>query len=147
MFPSVSPLKPSAARRTLRLPLPARIISAQCSNPRFLGYVADLSETGAFIQSSNPKPVGTYLCLLLDLPEAPGREVACSGEIIWTRGYSGKHGPCQGMGVRFIEIPEEVQRFLRRFCATQDPVEAATCPQLPAPTITRPLSPADKPLD
>lgn len=132
----MSPFKPSVTRRTLRLPLPAKTVSAQRSDPRFLGYVANLSETGTFIQSSNPRPVGTYLCLLLDLPEAPGREIACSGEIVWTRGYSGKHGPCQGMGVRFIEIAEEVQRFLRRFCATRDPLEAA-CPQVPPATNSR----------
>ncbi len=133
----MSPFVPIATRRTLRLPLPAKIISAGCLDPRFLGYMANLSETGTFIQSSNPRPVGTYLCLLLDLPEAPGREIACSGEIIWTRGYSGKHGLCQGMGVRFIEIEEEVQRFLRHFCATQDLLEAAR-PPVPPATSTRP---------
>lgn len=133
MTPAMPPLKPSATRRTLGTPLPAKIVSAHCPDPRFLGYVANLSETGAFIQSSNPRPVGTYLCLRLDMPEAPGREIGCSGEIVWNRGYSGKYGPCQGMGVRFIEVPEEAQRFLRSFCAARDPLEAAR-PQIPPAT-------------
>jgi len=130
---------PIAPRRVLRIPLPVQSFSGAGSSPRFLGYLANLSQTGAFVQCSAPRPVGTYMCLLLRLPEAPNREIQCSAEIVWTRGYAGTRGPCQGMGVRFVEIAEQAQRFLRRFCAEEEassepvppPISASLLPDHP----------------
>ncbi len=104
--------------------MPVQTFAGPRPDPRFLGYVANLSETGAFVQCSNPRPVDTYLCLLLQLPEAPNREILCSAEIVWTRGYAGARGLCQGVGVRFIEMGERAQRFLRRFCVEVEPLSS-----------------------
>jgi Tfp pilus assembly protein PilZ len=117
---SMKPSQDVAPRRTLRIPLPVETFSGARPDPRFLGYLASLSATGAFVQSSNPRPVGTYLCLRLHLPEAPNQEIRCAGEIIWTQAYSGALGPSQGMGIKFIEISEESERFLRKFCTEPD---------------------------
>ncbi len=127
-MPSPQPIAP---RRVLRIPMPVQTFAGPRPDPRFLGYIANLSETGAFVQCSNPRPVGTYMCLLLQLPEAPSRELLCSAEIVWTRGYAGAHGPCQGMGVRFIEMGERARRFLRRFCAETEPLANPRIPSYP----------------
>ncbi len=124
--------QPIAPRRTLRIPMPAQTFSGARPDSRFLGYIANLSETGVFVQCSNPRPVGSYLCLLLQLPEAPNRQLLCSAEIVWTRGYAGRCGPCQGMGLRFIELGERAQKFLRRYCAQVDPVLQPSGRPLPA---------------
>ncbi len=128
--------QPIAPRRVLRLPMPVQTFAGPRPDPRFLGYVANLSETGAFVQCLNPRPVGTYLCLLLQLPEAPGREILCSAEVVWTRGYTGVRGPCQGMGVRFIEMGKRAQSFLRCFCGETEPLSAPGTLSFP-PAATR----------
>lgn len=115
------PLRSAAPRRTLRIPLPVEILLQEEKVGRFLGYVASVSECGAFIQCSRPRPVGTSLRVLLRLPGAPLSGVRCWGVIVWTRGYGGAEGPSQGMGLRFTGMEESSLNFLRRFCAESEP--------------------------
>ncbi|MFQ5513048.1 MAG: PilZ domain-containing protein [Myxococcota bacterium] len=116
------PPEPQFPRRSLRVPQRVETLSSAWTGGRFFGYVSDISEGGAFIQSSNPREVGSFFSLRLQLPKAPEMGLCCRGEVIWTRGYAGVDGPCPGMGVRFVEvIGHESQRFLARFCAESDP--------------------------
>ena len=105
-----------APRKTLSVPLPVQKFGAGGDGPHFLGYLASLSETGAFVQSCRPREVGTELSLLLHLPAAREQGMPCVGRIVWTRGYSGPHAPCQGMGILFLGLSEQARRALGRFC-------------------------------
>ena len=89
--------------------------------PRFLGYVSDVSETGLFVQSSNPREVGRQLEVEFRLPEEPRPVRVKSAEVIWSRGHEGVSGPCPGMGLRFVAISHEAQAAIRRFCSEADP--------------------------
>ncbi len=110
----------------MRIPTRVETLLPDEERPRFLGYLADLSETGAFVQCLSPRPLGTQFSLLLHLPGGPGPGVACRGEVIWTRHYESVKGPCAGMGIRILEvIGREARKFLEGFCLEADPLERA----------------------
>lgn len=68
------------------------------------GFTANLSIGGMFVQTTNPRPVGTLLRFELDLGEAePIRGV---GEIVWIRVHSlGPDAP-SGFGIQFGHLNE-----------------------------------------
>ena len=97
--------------------------------PRFLGYLANISENGAFVQCSNPRPVGTTFSLRLRLPGGPAEGLACAGEVIWARGHAGVDGPGAGMGIRFAaDLEEGAREFLDYFCAHFEPLSQSLPP-------------------
>jgi hypothetical protein len=70
----------------------------------FLGYGANVSESGVFVQCLAPRPEGTRLRLVLHLGGATGTRICSEAEVRWTRGYGGKKGPSAGMGLRFTDM-------------------------------------------
>jgi hypothetical protein len=116
----MEPPRPKFRRRNIRIPHRVEVVSPREAHPRFLGYLGDVSEAGAFIQCSNPRSSKTCLSMLLHLPGGPPRGVRCRGEVVWTRGYAGVDGPCPGMGIRFIEVAGDCHDFLQQFCAESD---------------------------
>ncbi len=116
----------TSARCMLRVPRRAVVLRVDLPGERFLGYVGDLTETGAFIQCSSPRSQGSLLEMRLHLGRGPGQVLDCSARVIWTRGYAGALGPCPGMGVEFSEIDAAGRELLRQLCA-----EALPGPQPP----------------
>jgi uncharacterized protein (TIGR02266 family) len=96
--------------------------------PRFLGYAGDVSETGAFVQCTQPRPVGTHLRLRLQVPGLGDEGVGCEAEVVWVRPYGGRQKPSPGMGVRFLALTPATRGALGRFAAESDPESA---PRLP----------------
>ncbi len=110
-----TPTLPSERFR-LRVPLPAERIAGAGARPRFLGYVSEVSETGLFVQCTNPGEVGTVLTVRVRMPGRHG-EVVCGGaEIVWTRGYQGTHGASSGMGLRLVRMDEPAREVWRGLC-------------------------------
>ncbi len=115
MFTNVSASPPPAHRRVFRTPL--RVESVRDGDvPRFLGYVGNLSTTGAFVQSAQPRQPGTRLELRVHLPDPVRAPVVCVGEVVWARGYAGILGPGPGMGIRFLEVTLSAIEALERIC-------------------------------
>ncbi len=100
--------------------------------PRFLGYAANLSETGMFVQCTVPRPPGTRFALRVHLPGHPGGLFCREVEVIWTRGYSGASGPPAGMGTRFVSLDPSAAQAVLRFIQDPDAAEAGTR-NLPSP--------------
>ena len=101
------------------LPAPRRVFQPGlrvelATRPRFLGYGANLSTTGIFVQTMRPKEPGTVLGIRLHLPAPASEAIVCVGEVIWTRGYSGRNGPSSGMGLRFLDLPASSLELLSR---------------------------------
>jgi hypothetical protein len=91
------------------------------SEPRFLGYLSNISETGAFIQCSRPRPVGTRLRVRLHLGRAEQEIVELDAQVIWIRSYAGRNRPSAGMGLQFKELGAAPRGAIRHFCAVTDP--------------------------
>jgi hypothetical protein len=84
--------------------------------PCFLGYVENLSATGAFIQSARPRTAGSRLEMRLYLPQPDTAPIACLGEVVWTRDFGSARRGSPGMGVRFLEIAPGAIELLESLC-------------------------------
>lgn len=113
----MAPHADTPARRELRTPLRTEVLVGEARSPRFLGYTSNVSEEGAFVQSLNPRPVGTLLKICM---HAPGESFTCEAEVMWIRRYAGRNGPCPGMGVRLLHVARSLTERLRSFCSLRD---------------------------
>jgi hypothetical protein len=114
----------ASLRRTLRVPLPVEILGTG-GDPRFLGYLGNVSASGLFVQCARPRTPGTRLALRFRIPGRAEPIVCSEAEVIWTRGYGGRSGPAPGMGMRICALSSEAQSVLQCFCgdtpATEPP--------------------------
>ncbi len=86
------------------------------SEPYFFGYVGNISESGLFVQTARPRPVGTVLRLRLHSRSLREEPIDCNAEVIWNRGYSGVSAPSMGVGLRFQDLDVQAAAVLRSFC-------------------------------
>lgn len=109
-------------RKSSRLRLPIEIEAL--SGTFRIGTLKDISEEGMFIQSTDPKEVGTRLDLSLTLP-GDGRKIRFVGEVAWVILPPEQNEPLPhsrptpvtdnpGMGVRILSISEEDRRILQQ---------------------------------
>jgi len=108
-------------RRALRIPQPVQLVGKDDERPRFLGYLADVSLSGGFIQCSSPRPRGTRMAIQIHLPGVAQPVPCADAEVIWTRGYEGVKGRSPGMGVQFRDLTAAARAALERFCDEHDP--------------------------
>jgi hypothetical protein len=122
-FPQALPEIPSepALRRNPRVPSRVEFRREVGSEPRFLGYLSNISETGAFIQCSCPRPTETRLRVRLHLGRADHEVVEVDAQVIWTRSYAGRNRPSPGMGIQFESLGPAARGAIRHFCAGTDP--------------------------
>jgi hypothetical protein len=107
---------PPAPRKRPDSPIRVESYPETMEEPRFLGYVGNVSRTGAFLQCSAPRPVGSVLRVRLHLKNAPAESLCCDAQVIWSRGYGGRSGLPPGMGIRFLGVEAEIEDLLQRLC-------------------------------
>jgi hypothetical protein len=103
-----------APRSLFAPPLRVELVGDGERGPRFLGYVANLSATGAFLQCASPRELGTRLKLKIHSRHSR-RPLYAEVEVRWARGMRSRVAPCPGMGVQFLELPEPERRLLSRW--------------------------------
>ena len=77
------------------------------------GVVLNINKNGAFIRCHKPLRLTETCKLSIDSPDQPIQDV--TAEVVWTNMY----GPDddftpRGMGVRFTEMAEQAENFLRK---------------------------------
>ncbi len=100
-------------------PLRIEAVGDPARGPRFLGYVGDLSSTGVFVQSSNPRDPGTRLKIKVHLRGRRQRPFYAEVEVRWRRGYGGLPGPPSGMGLEFVDLGRRERRELSRLLQSE----------------------------
>ena len=101
-------------RRDLRVPLRVLRVQTEIQGDMFFGYARNLSATGMFIQTSNPKESGLEVDLSFAL--APSKTtICCKAKVIWIRNYTGKDRAEPGMGLRFTEISADNAETIRKY--------------------------------
>ena len=100
-------------RRDLRVPLRVLRVESEHNGEIFAGYATNLSTSGIFIQTTNPKKPGTRITIQFTLPTK--QKIAGLAEVVWTREYTGKEIRHPGMGMRFLELGPEHSEFIRTF--------------------------------
>ena len=117
-----------AKRKLLRPPMRIECAREDDHGTHFLGYGANVSETGVFVQCLAPRPAGTRLRLVLHLGGTTGTRICSDAEVRWTRGYGGKKGPSAGMGLRFTGLRPADRSALLASCNVPALVESAIIP-------------------
>ena len=78
----------------------------------YAGETANLGVGGLFIATENLLQVGREIALNLDLPEAGA--LSLKGEVAWRRPQGSTEGPA-GLGIRFVELQEEMRSSIEAF--------------------------------
>lgn len=101
-------------RRELRVPLRLVRVNMEARKDVFFGYAKNISASGLFVPTVNPKAVGEKFRLKFALPDSK-REIIVTAEVVWNRRFSeaGEYEP--GMGIKFIEISDEDADLIREF--------------------------------
>ncbi|MCF6267230.1 MAG: PilZ domain-containing protein [Desulfuromusa sp.] len=95
-------------RKSLRSPLIIQKVHIDGERPAFFGYSKNISKSGMFIATTNPIQPGEQINLEFPLPVPLKGTVRCLCEVIWKRPH-GTHLPFEpGMGMKFIDMPEDV---------------------------------------
>jgi uncharacterized protein (TIGR02266 family) len=106
-----------AKRRKLQPPVRIECARGTGRPNHFLGYAANVSETGVFVQSLAPRPPGTRLRLVMHLTKRGEEPISTEAEVRWVRGYGGKRAPSAGMGLRFLGMRPSDRTLLQTMCS------------------------------
>ncbi len=104
-------------RKNLRAPLIIQKVQIDSDRPVFFGYTKNLSRSGMFIATTNPIEPGEQIEVEIPLPAPLSKTVRCCCEVVWKRPF-GKHLPFEpGMGMKFIDMPEEITEQIAAWIA------------------------------
>ncbi len=96
------------SRQNLRAPLIIQKIRIDGERPAFFGYSKNISKSGMFIATTNQIQAGEQINLEFQLPAPLKGTARCRCEVVWKRPH-GTHLPFEpGMGMKFIDMPEEI---------------------------------------
>jgi uncharacterized protein (TIGR02266 family) len=102
-------------RKALRAPLLILRVKFDDGRKSFFGYAKNISRSGMFISTVAPREPGERFQVEITLPPQLGNNLQCTCEVVWKRLYSkgSPHEP--GMGLRFIDLPEETAAAIDRW--------------------------------
>lgn len=95
-------------RRNLRVGVAVLRLSDEGARRTFFGYATNLSRGGMFIRSENPRLPGEKFQVEVSLPSPINQKVCCSCEVVWKRMHSAEDPHPAGMGLRFVDLSEDV---------------------------------------
>ena len=95
-------------RKNLRSPLLTLRVKLDDGSKAFFGYTKNISRSGMFISSINPKAAGEIYQVEIPLPAPINLTVQCSCEVVWNRHFEKKSPYEPGMGLKFSGISESV---------------------------------------
>ena len=112
--------RPTAdSRKNLRAPLIIQKVHIDGERPAFFGYSKNISKSGMFIATTNSIQAGEQIELEFQLPAPLTGTARCCCEVVWKRPH-GTHLPFEpGMGMRFIDMPEEISEQLDEWIKEQ----------------------------
>lgn len=105
-------------RKNLRSPLIVMQAKEDQGRPTFFGYAKNISRGGMFIASVNPLEPGRRFDVEFSLPDPFARKVNCRCEIVWQRTWSSENLYEPGMGLKFVDIPEESAAAINEWVET-----------------------------
>jgi uncharacterized protein (TIGR02266 family) len=102
-----SPVDQANQRKSLRSPLLVLKVKVDDGRKFFFGYAKNISRSGMFIATANPREPGSTFQVDIPFPEPLKRTVRCTCEVVWQRQFKKKSSHEPGMGLKFIDLPEE----------------------------------------
>ncbi|MFH1809441.1 MAG: PilZ domain-containing protein [Pseudomonadota bacterium] len=112
----VSASQPQADKRKhLRVSLVVRRVTANDRVRTFFGYADDISKSGMFIHTENPREPGSQFEVELSLPRPVAQNVRVHCEVVWRRLHTPASSCKPGMGLRFLDMPLDVAGAIDRW--------------------------------
>ncbi len=106
-------------RKNLRTPLIIQKVLITGERPVFFGYSKNISKSGMFISTTKPILAGEQIDLEFQLPAPLTGTASCCCEVVWKR-PQGTHFPYEpGIGMKFIDMPEEISEQLDQWIKQQ----------------------------
>lgn len=102
----------ASQRNNLRAPLIVEKIPCQDGQKTFFGYAKNISRGGLFISTVKLREPGEQFTIELTLPMPGKPSFSCLCEVVWKRHYEKKSPYEPGMGLKFIELPEETGEMI-----------------------------------
>ena len=102
-------------RKFLRAPLIVQRVRVTEDSRTFFGYAKNISRGGLFISATRPKEIGRRFSLEIPLPEPFDHTVRCKCEVVWRQPWSTDSTLQPGMGVKFLDLPEEEAESINRW--------------------------------
>ncbi|WP_027716563.1 PilZ domain-containing protein [Desulfuromonas sp. TF] len=100
------PVGQANQRTSLRSPLLVLKVKVDDGRKFFFGYAKNISRSGMFIATANPREPGSTFQVDIPFPEPLRRTVRCTCEVVWQRQFKKKSSLEPGMGLKFIDLPE-----------------------------------------
>jgi hypothetical protein len=95
-------------RSRLRAPLLVLKVRLDDGGKVFFGYARNISRSGIFIASANPRTPGNRFQLEMALPAPTNLTFQVTCEVVWKREFSLKSRSEPGMGLKFLDLPGQV---------------------------------------
>jgi hypothetical protein len=106
-------------RKELRQPLTV-LKATDNGGPRTLfGYARNISRSGMLISTINPRKPGSRYEVEFALPEPTNLVARCKCEVVWERTWAKKDKQKPGMGLRFIDLPEDKAAVIEEWVERQ----------------------------
>ena len=110
---SVTALLKHERRRSFRVPVQTAVVLTVSEGQNMEGIMLDLSATGMDVLSAQPLASASHIRFRFTLPDGSA-DVDAHGEVAWT-------SPNGQTGVRFLDIPEDVQEALQNWLLANSP--------------------------
>ncbi len=82
----------------------------------FFGYAKDVSRSGMFIATVNPRKLGEEFTICFEIP-ADGSKIVCKCRVVWSREFDPKLEEKPGMGIEFVDIDDETRAKIENWIA------------------------------
>jgi len=107
-------------RRNLRAPLITLKIQVENEKRVFFGYAKNISNSGLFIATANPRNPGDRFSLEIPLSPPIDRRIKVECEVVWKRDFSARTSHEPGMGLKFIALDTHSVKALEDWIASLD---------------------------
>lgn len=105
-------------RRTLRYPIIILKVTEEGKKEHLFGYAKNISRSGLFIQSVNPRQPGERFTISFHVSNTEIK-VRCQCEVVWMRKYHPKVSVEPGYGVRFLDLSAGVAEAIDQWIKQQ----------------------------
>ncbi|MDY6849522.1 MAG: PilZ domain-containing protein [Geoalkalibacter sp.] len=95
-------------RRNLRKPLLVQRVRLDDGRRVFFGYAKNISQSGMFISTVNPRRQGEQFDVEMILPAPFEMPLSCRCEVLWVRDFRKSSNLEPGMGLGFLDLPDEL---------------------------------------
>ena len=106
--PETQPTLSAEDRKFLHAPITVLKTDGNGGPKTFFGYAKNISRSGMMIGATRPKEPGSRFLLEIPLPEPLNVTATCTCEVIWKRDWAKKKCNEPGMGLRFVDLPEDI---------------------------------------